>query len=216
MFDTGLHITTMLNTSWLPWLCLAMVGLVWVSCVLQPRYLPSLLSNSFADFDINDSEQVPSIGSQITQWLFNSIVPAICIFTLVTQGAVYGTELFGQILLLSLLTDAFRAVAVLMESYTFRFGKLTYKAYLRYYSLRSLFTFFELALVLLLAHTTPQLPWLMILGLLTIVYLVMLGLQWARLFCKSVWDIFGLIIHLITVELLPTALLFEVGKQLYL
>lgn len=216
MPDAGLHITTALTASWMPWIWLAMVGLIWMSCMMQPRYLHGLLSNSFASFTVNAAEQVPSIGSQITQWLFNSIVPAITIYTLVMQSAVYGTELFGTILLFSLLTDGFRALTAFVVHYTFRLGKLTALAYMRYFSLRSLFTFVQFILVLLLAYTTVQLPWLMLMGLMTVVYMIFLGLQWARLFCESALDIAGLVIYLLTVELLPTALLLEAGKQLYL
>lgn len=216
MFDSGLHITTLLSASWLPWVCLAMMVLLWLSCMMQPRYLHGLISNSFATFTVNAAEQAPSVGSQITQWLFNTIVPAICIYTLVTQTAVYGTDLFGTILLLSLLTDVFRAVTAIAVQYTFRFGKLAGLAYMRYFSLRSLFTFVELMLVLLIAYADHTTFWVATMGIMTVVYLVILGLQWGRLFCTSVLDIVSLIIYLLTIELLPTALLYEAGKQLYL
>ena len=208
--------TTTLTTSWLPWVCLAMVALLWVSCMLQPRYLHDLLNNGFSAFTTNAAEQVPSIGAQITQWLFNIIVPAICIYTLVTQSAVYGSRLFGIIILLSLLSDVFRAMTALLLQYTFHFGKLASLGYMRYFSLRALFTFIEFAITLLLTSTMVQLPWLIILGVMTIIYLIMLGLQLARLFCDSVLDILGLLAYLITAELLPTVLLYEAGKQLYL
>lgn len=216
MTDPGLHMSMSLAASWMPWVCLAMIILVWVSCILQPRYLHGLISNSFASFTINAAEQVPSIGSQLAQWLFNSMVPAICIYRLVAQSAMYGTQLFNAILLVAILTDAFRALTAVTISYTFRLGKTANLGYMRYYSLRSLFTFIEFLLVLLLTYSTIQLPWLIILGVATLIYLFILGLQWARLFCSSLLDIISLIIYLLTIELLPTILLFEAGKQLYL
>ena len=215
MAEAGLHIYSGLSTVWMPWVCLAMVILLWLSCIMQPRYLRGLLSNSFGSFTVNAAEQAPSIGSQIAQWLSNCTVPAICIYTLAVQEAMHGTELFGMILLLSLLTDVFRTITALLLHYTFRYGKQTSLAYMRYFSLRSLFTYAEFAFVLLLMYTTPQLPWLIVLGLLTVVYMTILGLQWARLFCSSVLDVVSLLIYLLTVELLPTALLFEASKQLY-
>lgn len=204
-----------LATAWLPWVCLAVMGLGWLSCIMQPRYLNGLFSNSFAGFAINGPEQVPSLGSQVTQWLFNSSVPAIGVYVLVTQSAVYGAQLLGRLLLLALLIDGLRALTAIIVQYTFSLGKMVSLAYMRYFALRSLFTFVLFILVLVIAHSTPSTTWFVILGSLVAVYLILLIVQWARLFCTSVLDVVSMIIYLLTVELLPTFLLFEAGNQLY-
>lgn len=213
---TGLYISSALSATWLPWLCLAMVGLVWGSCMLQPQYLHGLISNSFASFAVNIAEQVPSLGSQLTQWLFNSILPAIGVYVLVVDSPMDGMELLGWLILISLAIDLGRVIVAAIVQYTFRFGKRIAMAYMRYFSLRSLLSFVLFVVILLAAYTSPDKLWLSLLGVATAGYLVFLGVQWSRLLCTSVTDLFGVIIYLLTVELLPTVLLFEAGKQLYL
>jgi len=100
--------------------------------------------------------------------------------------------------------------------YTFRFGKRIAMVYMRYFSLRSLLSFVLFVVILLAAYTSPDKLWLSLLGITTVLYLVILGIQWSRLLCTSPTDLFGVIIYLLTVELLPNLLLFEAGKQLYL
>lgn len=207
--------TSSLATAWLPWVCLAVMGLGWLSCVMQPRYLSGLISNSFAGFAINGPEQIPSIGSQVTQWLFNSIVPAIEVYVLVAQSAVYGVQLLGRLLLLALLIDGLRALTAIIVQYTFSLGKVASLAYMRYFALRSLFTFVLFIVVLMIAHSNPSTAWFVVLGLLVAIYLITLIVQWARLFCTSILDVVSMIIFLLTVELLPTFLLYEAGNQLY-
>ena len=192
-----------------------MVLLVWISCVMQPQYLRGLLTNSFDVFSVNPNEQIPSIGSQFAQWLFNCIVPAIGIFIMVEQEVVEGTSLFRWLILMSLLVDAFRLLAAVMVQYTFRLGKQMGMAYLRYYSLRSLFTFVLFVIMLLASYTSPHTAWIVILVIASVVYLVTLGMQWGRLFCSSPIDIAGLLLYMLTVELLPAVLLWEAGRQLY-
>ena len=214
--DEGLHITFALTATWLPWICLLMAVLVWLSCILQPQYLRRLVSNSFAAFTFNTTGQMPSIGSQAAQWLFNTGIPAICIYSLVTQSAVYGTQLFALVLLLSVATDLFRALTAIVVQYTFRLGKLTGMGYVRYFSLRSLYTYLQFGLVLLIDNAPFKLPYLIALGITTSAYLIILGVQWGKLFCSSALEVISLLIYLITVEVLPTLLLYEAGKQLYL
>jgi len=211
MIDAGLHISSTLSTVWLPWICLAMVGLVWLSCIMQPQYLHGLLSNSFAAFSVNAAEQVPSIGPQVAQWMFNSTVPAICVFVLVTDAAMDGMELLGELVALSLLMDALRAITALVVQYTFRLGKMMGLAYMRYFSLRTLLSFVMLIIVLLVAYTSPDAVWISILAGAVLVYIVILGLQWTKIFCNQLTDIAGVVIYLITVELLPLMLLYEAG-----
>lgn len=215
MTDTGLYMTTALSSSWLPWVCLVMVILVWISCVLQPQYMRGLLSNSFSVFSVNASEQIPSIGSQAAQWLFNIIVPALVLFIMVEQEVILGGSLFGWMIALLVLADAFRLLAAWMVQYTFRLGRVMGKAYLRYYSLRSLFTFVLFIVMLLVNYTSPQTLWLTVFALVSVVYMVILGLQWGKLFCSSPLDVIGLFVYMITVELLPAVLVHEAGRQLY-
>ena len=213
---SGLYISSALSATWLPWLCLAMVLLVWTSCMLQPQYLHGLISNSFASFAVNIAEQVPSLGSQVAQWIFNSILPAIGVFVLVVDSTIVGLDFLGWLILISLAIDLLRIVVAAMVQYTFRFGKRTPMVYIRYFSLRSLLSYVLFVVILLAAYTSPDKLWLSMLGIATAAYLVTLGVQWSRLLCTSVSDLFGVIIYLLTVELLPTMLLFESGKQLYL
>lgn len=213
---SGLYITASLSTTWLPWLCLAMVLLVWVSCMLQPQYLHGLISNSFASFAVNIAEQVPSLGSQMTQWLFNSLLPAVGVFVLVVDSTVEGFDLLGWLILISIAIDLLRIIVAAMVQYTFRFGKRIAMVYMRYFSLRSLLSYVLFVVILLAAYTSHDKLWLTMLAIATAVYLVILGVQWSRLLCTSLTDLFGVIIYLLTVELLPTVLLFEAGNQLYL
>ncbi|MBP5658914.1 MAG: DUF4271 domain-containing protein [Paludibacteraceae bacterium] len=216
MIETGLHISSSLSTVWLPWICLAMVGLVWLSCIMQPQYLRGILSNSFASFSVNAAEQVPSIGSQVAQWLFNSTVPALCVYVLVTDAAMDGTELLGELIVMALTIDALRAITALVVQYTFRLGKMMGLAYMRYFSLRTLLSFVMLVVVLLVAYTSPDAVWGSILAGTVLVYIVILGLQWTKIFCNQLTDIAGVVIYLITVELLPLMLLYEAGIHICL
>ena len=214
--DAGLDITTSLAANWLPWLCVAMLCLVWLSCVMQPQYLRGLINNSFAPFDVNAADQIPSIGSQIAQWMFNITIPAIGAYTLVAQDATYGVGLFSRILLAAFVIEVLRTLTALLVQYTFRLGKMQQLAYMRYFSLRSLFTFALMAEILCITYTTAP-AWAIILMLLTIVaYMVVLGVQWGKLLCQSVMDILSIAIYLLTVELLPLILLYGIAAQQYM
>ena len=158
MLETGLHMTSTLAASWLPWVCLAMIGLIWLSCIMQPQYIRGLLSNGFSSSP-GAAEQTPSIGSQIMQWLFNSILPAIAIYTITAHTAIYGSALFGWLVALSILSDLVRALSGLIVQYTFRFGKRASMAYLRYFSLRSLFTYVLFIIVLLITYSSVGTCW---------------------------------------------------------
>ena len=215
MMDAGLHMTTALSASWLPWVCLAMVMLVWLCCVLQPQYLKGLVSNGFSAFTVNAAEQIPSVGSQIAQWLFNCIVPSIGFFVMLEQEVVQGGTLLAWLIGLEMLADVVRLSVALMVQYTFRLGKLMNLAYLRYFSLRSLFTFVLFTIMLLVNYTTPHMFWLSLLGVASVIYMITLGWQWGRLFCNSFVDVAGLLVYLFTVELLPALLLLEAGRELY-
>lgn len=215
MSDTGLHMTTALSAAWLPWVCLAMVLLVWMSCVMQPKYLRGLFSNSFSVFSAGASDQIPSIGSQVTQWMFNIIVPAMGLFIVAEQEVVEGISLLVWMVVFTLLADIFRLFVAMMVQYTFRLGRMMGRAYLHYFSLRSLFTFVLFTLMLLANFTAPHTFWFVILSIASVVYMVTLGMQWGRLFCTSLHDVVGLLVYLFTVELLPSALVLEAGRQLY-
>ena len=216
MLDTGLHMTTALAAAWLPWVFLSLVLLVWVSCMLQPQYLRAMVSNSFASFSVNAAEQAPSIGSQLAQWLFNCAVPAIAVYVLLTRETICDAGLFGRLLVISLLVDVARALIALAVQYTFRFGKKVDVAYIRYFSLRSMVSYVLLLMVLLLAYTQPIALWLVLLGVTTVAYLIILGVQLARVFCSSLTDVAGVVLYLVTVELLPAVLLYEAGRQFFL
>lgn len=216
MSDAGLHITTSLAAFWLPWVCLAMVILVWLCCILQPQYMRGLMSNSLASFSLGAQEQNLSIGSQLAQWLFNTTIPALAVFVLVTQAAALDTNLFIWLLVVSLAIDAMRALLALMVQYTFRLGKLTAAAYLRYFSLRSLLSYVLFGLMLLIAYTSATALWSTLSAIVALAYLIILGVQWIKLFAGSLLDAMGVVIYLITVELLPNLLLLEAGRQIYL
>lgn len=215
MPDTGLHITASLSSTWLPWLCLAMVMLLWMSCVMQPQYLRGLLSNGLSLFTVNNTEQIPSMGSQVTQWIFNIIVPAMGLFIMAEQEVVDGLDLLGWMVLLMLIADGVRLFMAVMVQYTFRLGRMMGRAYMRYYSLRSLFSFVLFTFVLLVNFTAPHTVWFVVLEVASVVYIITLILQLGRLFCTSLLDVAGLLIYILTVELLPAALVLEAGRQLY-
>ena len=79
----------------------------------------------------------------------------------------------------------------------------------------SLFTFVLFIVMLLVNYTSPQTLWLTVFALVSVVYMVILGLQWGKLFCSSPLDVIGLFVYMITVELLPAVLVYEAGRQLY-
>lgn len=216
MFETGLHITTSLAAFWLPWVCLAMVILVWLCCILQPQYMRGLMSNGLASFSVGAQEQNLSLGSQLAQWLFNTTIPALAVFVLVMQAAALDTNLFTLLLVVSLAIDGVRALLALMVQYTFRLGKLSAAAYMSYFSLRSLLSYVLFVLMLLIAYTSATALWITLSAIFALVYLIVLGIQWIKLFASSLLDAIGVVIYLITVELLPNVLLLEAGRQIYM
>ena len=202
--------------NWLPWVCLAMVGLIWLSCMMQPQYLRGLLSNSFSTFGINSAELKPSLGSQISQWVFNMTVPAIAVYCLVVQDVEYGTDLLTRIFLLAVAIDIARTLVAWLVQYTFGFGKMFGLMYLNYFSLRSLFTFVLLCEVLLITSSEQPTAWIVLMAVTLVLFLVVLGIQWGRMICSSVLDILSIILYILTVELLPMFLLYGAAEQMYL
>ena len=192
-----------------------MVMLLWMSCVMQPQYLRGLLSNGLSLFTVNNTEQIPSMGSQVTQWIFNIIVPAMGLFIMAEQEVVDGLDLLGWMVLLTLIEDGVRLFVAVMVQYTFSLGRMMGRAYMRYYSLRSLFSFVLFTIMLLVNFTAPHTVWFVVLVVASVVYIITLILQLGRLFCTSLLDVAGLLIYILTVELLPTALVLEAGRQLY-
>jgi len=192
-----------------------MVMLLWMSCVMQPQYLRGLLSNGLSLFTVNNTEQIPSMGSQVTQWIFNIIVPAMGLFIMAEQEVVDGLDLLGWMVLLTLIADGVRLFVAVVVQYTFRLGRMMGRAYMRYYSLRSLFSFVLFTIMLLVNFTAPHTVWFVVLVVASVVYIITLILQLGRLFCTSLLDVAGLLIYILTVELLPTALVLEAGRQLY-
>jgi len=192
-----------------------MVMLLWMSCVMQPQYLRGLLSNGLSLFTVNNTEQIPSMGSQVTQWIFNIIVPAMGLFIMAEQEVVDGLDLLGWMVLLTLIADGVRLFVAVMVQYTFSLGRMMGRAYMRYYSLRSLFSFVLFTIMLLVNFTAPHTVWFVVLVVASVVYIITLILQLGRLFCTSLLDVAGLLIYILTVELLPTALVLEAGRQLY-
>jgi hypothetical protein len=69
--------------------------------------------------------------------------------------------------------------------------------------------------MLLVNFTAPHTVWFVVLVVASVVYIITLILQLGRLFCTSLLDVAGLLIYILTVELLPTALVLEAGRQLY-
>ena len=216
MPDAGLHITAALAATWLPWVFLMMALLVWLSCIMQPQYLRAVVSNSFATFAGTTAEQVPSIGSQVAQWLFNITMPALIVYVLLVQTAMVGTGMLASMILLSLLIDVARTVIALLIHYTFRLGKSMSLAYVRYFSLRSVFSYVLFIFMLLVAYTSPEGVWLTLLLVAAGAYLLILGWQWAKLFCSSLPEVASVVIYVITVELLPMMMLYEAGRQMVL
>ena len=216
MTNEGIFISSALAANWLPWVCLAMVGLIWLSCMMQPQYLRGLLSNSFSTFGINSAELKPSLGSQISQWVFNMTVPAIAVYCLVVQDVEYGTDLLTRIFLLAVAIDIARTLVAWLVQYTFGFGKMFGLMYLNYFSLRSLFTFVLLCEVLLITSSEQPTAWIVLMAVTLVLFLVVLGIQWGRMICSSVLDILSIILYILTVELLPMFLLYGAAEQMYL
>jgi len=216
MIETGLHITPALAAIWLPWVCLMMALLVWLSCIMQPQYLRSVVSNSFATFAGSTAEQVPSIGSQVAQWLFNITMPALSVYVLLAQNTMIGVEQLTSLILLSALIDVARTVISLMIHYTFRLGKRTSLAYVRYFSLRSIFSYVLFIIALLTAYTSLDGLWITLLLIAAGIYLLILAWQLSKLFCASINEIVSVVTFIITVELLPAIMLYEAGRQMVL
>lgn len=216
MTNEGIFISSALAANWLPWVCLIMVGLIWLSCMMQPQYLRGLLSNSFSTFGINSAEQKPSLGSQISQWVFNMTVPAIAVYCLVVQDVEYGTDLLTRIFLLAVAIDIARTLVAWLVQYTFRFGKMFGLMYLNYFSLRSLFTLVLLCEVLLVICSDQPAAWSVLMIITLVLFLVVLGVQWGRMICSSPLDILSIILYILTVEFLLMILLYAAAEQMYL
>jgi len=214
--DAGLDISYALAANWLPWLCMAMLGLVWISCVLQPRYLHGLVNNSFSAFDVNAAERIPSIGSQICQWAFNVAIPAIGIYIIVAQDADYTAMLFARIMVAAIIIDCLRMLVAFLVQYTFRLDKIFGLLYMRYYSIRSIYTFIMMALILCVMHSATPFMWLIVMAVNMLVFMVLTGLQWGRLIGFSLTSCVGLLIYLITIELLPMFVLYGAAEQMYM
>ncbi len=193
-----------------------MALLVWLSCILQPQYLRSVVSNSFATFAGTTAEQVPSIGSQLAQWLFNITMPALSVYVLLAQNTMIGVEQLTSLILLSALIDVARTVISLMIHYTFRLGKRTSLAYVRYFSLRSIFSYVLFIIALLTAYTSLDGLWITLLLIAAGIYLLILAWQLSKLFCASINEIVSVVTFIITVELLPAIMLYEAGRQMVL
>jgi hypothetical protein len=99
--------------------------------------------------------------------------------------------------------------------YTFRLGRRASLAYVRYFSLRSLMTYLALIIVMFMAYTAPNAWWITLLAVLIGAYILILIAQWIRLFNASVQELLGVLIFLLTAELLPILLLYEAGRQVY-
>lgn len=216
LIEEGLYISDMLAANWLPWICLAMIGLLWLCCMMQPQYLRGLVSNSFATFDNNAAEQIPSIGSQVSQWLFNIVVPVIGVYSLVVQEAEYGIHLFNRILLLALLIDVVRTLIALLVMYTFRLGKVLGLLYMRYFSLRAIYSCVLVCEILLVSYSEEPTIWITIMAITMVIYLIILGVQWARLLCSSLLEVVSVLVYLLTIELLPLLLLYAAAEQMYM
>ena len=215
MLEEGLEISRALAANWMPWLSMAMLVQLWLSCMLQPQYARGMYQNSLGAFANNMTEQLPSIGSQITQWMFNTTVPAFCIYALVAQDVPGGFGLFGRILLMMVGIDLLRIVVAWLVYYAFRLGKRFIPMYLRYYALRSLTMFLLFAEALVLGASAHPMAWVMAMALTYLVFMLLLGVQLARVICTSWVDVLSIMIYILTVELLPMLVLYYAAMQLY-
>ena len=205
----GTIISTASVSVWLPWLLLGALLLLGFCCMMQPRYLQGLYSNSLQSFSENSAEQIPSIGAQAGQWLLNIVLTASCAF-IVMSVHERGLEARTWGVLLGIVAgiDIFRLIAAMLVTYTFRLTRMVGFAYIRYFSLRSLYTIILLIPILLLYNTqmAETMMWMII--VLTGIFYLLLAIQWSKLFCSSPLDILFVIIYIATVEILPTALLY--------
>ena len=203
----GVLISSSMATVWLPWLLLGALVSVGIGCLMQPRYLHGLISNSIQSFTLNMAEQIPSIGAQTGQWVLNIVMAATCAYTYIDAGG-YGTPTFSVLLGMAAGIDIFRLFAAAIVSYTFGHTKMFGAAYIRYFSLRSLYAIAMLVPILLLFNLHSVSAMLTVIIALTAVYYIALAVQWGRMFCTSLLDVLFLIVYIMTVEILPTAILY--------
>lgn len=203
----GVLISSSMATIWLPWLLLGALVSVGISSLMQPRYLHGLISNSTQSFTLNIAEQIPSIGAQTGQWVLNIVVAATCAYICIDAGG-YGTPKFGMLIGRAAAIDVFRLVAAIIVSYTFDQTRLFGAAYIRYFSLRSLYTIVLLVPTLMLFNLHAVTAMLTVIVVLTAVYYIALTVQWSRMFCTSLLDVLFLLMYIVTVEILPTTILF--------
>ena len=202
-------ITSSVAAVWLPWLLMGAVVMLCLGCLMQPRYIHGLVSNSLQPFSLNAAEQTPSIGAQTGQWVLNIMIAAVCAYTY-REMYTGGSSRFLVLLATAVGIDLFRVVAAMLVTYTFNMAKLFSMAYIRYFSLRSLCSIVLLIPVLLLynLHVVPALETAVV--VLMAVYYVLIGIQLGKLYCRKWLDVFFLITYIVTVEIIPTLLLYIV------
>lgn len=201
----GLIISTGVAAVWLPWLMTGAMIQLCLVCLMQPRYLHALLSNSVRPFTTNAGEQLPSIGAQIGQWLLNVVLMAVSAYVYAISKDEYPS--MAVLLLAATGIDVLRLAAAMAVTYTFELKRALHDAYMRYFSLRSIYTLALMIPVLLMYNGIRGIGMQVAIILLTAAYYVLLGVQWAKLYCTTPIDILFIIIYLATAEVLPTCFL---------
>lgn len=191
----------------LPWLIIGVLIVQWLVCMTQPGYFRNLISSAFHIDSEHSSEQLPSIGTQIGQWLFNESVFALAITCI---GLSEGTwQALGVSILSITVIDLARVIITALAAYIFIWGKRYSQLYLRYYSLRSLFAI----ILLVMAVASLQRPendlWLICSIILMVTYLILLTVQCCRQVVSDLRQVLYIIIYIIVVELLPYLCLYR-------
>lgn len=203
----GLIISTSMTAVWLPWLLLAAVVTICLGCLTQPRYLHGLLSNSIQTFSLNTAEQTPSIGAQAGQWLLNITIAALCAYSY-RQMYTAGYNHLLTLLATAAGIDLYRLAATLLVNYTFDLKRMFSMAYIRYFSLRSICSMLMLIPIMMLSngYLVPAMKVMII--VMMVAYYLILTAQLGKLYCSSLLDVFFLITYILTVEIIPTLLLY--------
>lgn len=201
----GMIISTELAAVWLPWLMTGAAIQLCLVCLMQPRYLHGLLNNSVQTSTANAGEQLPSIGAQIGQWVLNIVLIATCAYVYADSKDEYPS--MALLLLTATGIDVLRVTSAAVVTYTFELKRALHEAYTRYFSLRSVYTLALMIPMLLLFNSYWVVGMQVVIIALTAVYYVVLGIQWAKLYCTTAMDILFIIIYLATTEVLPTCFL---------
>lgn len=166
--------------------------------MMQPRYGALMTAN------LTEEPVYPSVGAQICQWGFNILVPTVMLWQFFNEahGSTIDIATFAKFLVLIALVECYRLVLAFLLNYAFRLDRYFGSLYLRYLSVRMVFTIGLLILALL--PISSSVGWQLLFAWLTIC-IGYTTISWRKLMNAQTYSIIYILLFLITAEILPWA-----------